>query len=297
MNENMIWLVPDLCGTIVNIKNHSLCSGRLSNKCRHDQCCALFHLTDDQINYVLSDIGSDIYLNSCPGSGKTEVIGVKVAYELSHWQSKTSGIAILTFTNSAEDEIRNRTVSYLRHQIQYPHFLGTFTSWLHGYIANPFLNRIVKKLSEESDSILKIVDSSCESEFLNAFKTNYSYGRLGNIPANHFFYDIKSEKYCYCGDKLSTEKEEFKKQCDQGKKHIKADLKATKKKFRERGFFVYEDIECLVDYLLKTHSNIASLIAKRFPFIIIDECQDLSYVQLSILNELHRYGTDFICGR
>lgn len=102
MNENMIWLVPDLCGTIVNIKNHSLCSGRLSNKCRHDQCCALFHLTDDQINYVLSDIGSDIYLNSCPGSGKTEVIGVKVAYELSHWQSKTSGIAILTFTNSAE---------------------------------------------------------------------------------------------------------------------------------------------------------------------------------------------------
>ena len=72
MNENMIWLVPDLCGTIVNIKNHSLCSGRLSNKCRHDQCCALFHLTDDQINYVLSDIGSDIYLNSCPGSGKTE---------------------------------------------------------------------------------------------------------------------------------------------------------------------------------------------------------------------------------
>lgn len=291
MNENMIWLVPDLCGTIVNIKNHSLCSGRLSNKCRHDQCCALFHLTDDQINYVLSDIGSDIYLNSCPGSGKTEVIGVKVAYELSHWQSKTSGIAILTFTNSAEDEIRNRTVSYLRHQIQYPHFLGTFTSWLHGYIANPFLNRIVKKLSEESDSILKIVDSSCESEFLNAFKTNYSYGRLGNIPANHFFYDIKSEKYCYCGDKLSTEKEEFIKQCDQGKKHIKADLKATKKKFRERGFFVYEDIECLVDYLLKTHSNIASLIAKRFPFIIIDECQDLSYVQLSILNELHRYGT------
>lgn len=291
MNENMIWLVPDLCGTIVNIKNHSLCSGRLSNKCRHDQCCALFHLTDDQINYVLSDIGSDIYLNSCPGSGKTEVIGVKVAYELSHWQSKTSGIAILTFTNSAEDEIRNRTVSYLRHQIQYSHFLGTFTSWLHGYIANPFLNRIVKKLSEESDSILKIVDSSCESEFLNAFKTNYSYGRLGNIPANHFFYDIKSEKYCYCGDKLSTEKEEFKKQCDQGKKHIKADLKATKKKFRECGFFVYEDIECLVDYLLKTHSNIASLIAKRFPFIIIDECQDLSYVQLSILNELHRYGT------
>ena len=58
MNENMIWLVPDLCGTIVNIKNYSLCLGRLSNKCRRDQYCALAHLSDDQINYVLSDIGS-----------------------------------------------------------------------------------------------------------------------------------------------------------------------------------------------------------------------------------------------
>lgn len=51
MNENMIWLVPDLCGTIVNIKNYSLCLGRLSNKCRRDQYCALAHLSDDQINY------------------------------------------------------------------------------------------------------------------------------------------------------------------------------------------------------------------------------------------------------
>lgn len=33
------------------------------------------------------------------------------------------------------------------------------------------------------------------------------------------------------------------------------------------------------------------MIARRFPFTVIDECQDLSYVQLSILSELHKAGT------
>ena len=87
MNENMIWLVPDLCGTIVNIKNYSLCLGRLSNKCRRDQYCALAHLSDDQINYVLSDIGSDVYLNACPGSGKTEVYMDLIDYTIKKGKS------------------------------------------------------------------------------------------------------------------------------------------------------------------------------------------------------------------
>lgn len=289
MNENMIWLIPDLCGTIVNIKNHSLCSGRLSNKCRRDQCCALSHLTDDQINYVLSDNGSDVYLNACPGSGKTEVIGVKCAYELSHWQSKTSGMAILTFTNSAEDEIRNRTVSYLQHQIQYPHFLGTFTSWLHGYIANPFLGFIINKSNDMPDRKFKIIDSSCESDFLNNFKTKYSYGKLGKIQANHFSYDIKTKKFRY--DDGRENGNEFANQYQLKGNYIEYDLQKTKTKFWRKNFFTYDDIEYLAYYLLKNKPIVAKYIAKRFPFIMIDECQDLSYVQLSILNRLHKYGT------
>lgn len=221
----MIWLVPDLCGTIVNIKNYSLCLGRLSNKCRRDQYCALAHLSDDQINYVLSDIGSDVYLNACPGSGKTEVIGVKCAYELSHWQSKSSGMAILTFTNSAEDEIRNRTISYLQHQIQYPHFLGTFTSWLHGYIANPFLGFIINKSIDMPDRKLKIIDSSCDSDFLSNFKTKYSYGKLEKIQANYFSYDIKIKKFRYNDGRENRNELEFANQYQLKNEYIEDDLK------------------------------------------------------------------------
>lgn len=143
-------------------------------------------------------------------------------------------------TNSAEDEIRERTVSYLRHQIQYPHFLGTFTSWLHGYVANPFLSFVVKGRSSLSDAKLKIVDSSCRSEFLSAFKTKYTYGNLRHIPANHFFYNIKSQKYCYCGSNEIAEKKEFLEKCTQDIDCIKKDLRETKKRFRENGFCTYE---------------------------------------------------------
>lgn len=291
MSENTEALISALCGNNINTKNYSLCNGLLFDKCRFDQHCDLLHLTNNQVTYILSNMKADIYLNACPGSGKTEVVAIKCAFEMLRWKSKASGMAVLTFTNSAEDEIRERTVSYLRHQIQYPHFLGTFTSWLHGYVANPFLSFVVKGRSSLSDAKLKIVDSSCRSEFLSAFKTKYTYGNLRHIPANHFFYNIKSQKYCYCGSNEIAEKKEFLEKCTQDIDCIKKDLRETKKRFRENGFCTYEDVEYLTYYLLKKHTDVATLIARRFPFIVIDECQDLSYVQLSILSELHKAGT------
>lgn len=156
MSENTEALISALCGNNINTKNYSLCNGLLFDKCRFDQHCDLLHLTNNQVTYILSNMKADIYLNACPGSGKTEVVAIKCAFEMLRWKSKASGMAVLTFTNSAEDEIRERTVSYLRHQIQYPHFLGTFTSWLHGYVANPFLSFVVKGRSSLSDAKLKM---------------------------------------------------------------------------------------------------------------------------------------------
>lgn len=57
------------------------------------------------------------------------------------------------------------------------------------------------------------------------------------------------------------------------------------------GFFTYEDIDHLAYRLLLINSDIAELVSKRFPVVIVDECQDLSYAQLQILQILHRHGT------
>ncbi|WP_279452759.1 UvrD-helicase domain-containing protein [Aeromonas dhakensis] len=53
------------------------------------------------------------FLEACPGSGKTEVVSAKVAKEISSWDKYPGGIAILSFTNSATDELTHRISTHL----------------------------------------------------------------------------------------------------------------------------------------------------------------------------------------
>ena len=68
------------------------------------------------------------------------------------------------------------------------------------------------------------------------------------------------------------------------------DLEEIKTKFWKSGFALYEDIEYMSNSLLKQYPEIAELLAKRFPIVFVDECQDLSYVQLELLATLCEKG-------
>lgn len=279
-----------LCKKPGDTSNFLECDGKLCGKCQHDGYCNASHLSEKQHAYIDSDIHSSIYLKACPGSGKTEVLGVKCAMEFERWSVTNSGIAVLTFTNSAEEEMKSRISLYSPQSVSYPHYIGTFTSWLHGYIANPFLYKIAHNGCEgKEDSSLRIVDSNCRSEFLNAFKTKYSYGKLSHIPANSYHWDSKVQKFIYSendGGFVTEFNSAY-----SSRNYMKDDLIDTKKKFWKSGFFTYEDVNHLSYMLLVNNADIAKLIAKRFPVVIVDECQDLSYAQLRILEVLHQHGT------
>lgn len=283
-------LFEGLCGHNLSPNDISHCNGILQRKCMASNYCCINHLSDQQIKYIFSNNTSDAYLNACPGSGKTEVVGVKSAYEIKRWLSQNTGMAILTFTNSAEDELRNRVASYLNFQTGYPHFLGTFTSWLHGYIANPFLQIVSNYCNKKTlDNSIRVIDADCSSNFLHAFQTKYAYGELNHIRANEYYVNMKSGGFVYCGpfrngqnilDKLLR--------ADSWRKKELAEIK---KMFWVAGFSTYEDVEFLTYQLLHSHPDIAECIAKRFPLIFVDECQDLSFSQLQIIKELHVHGT------
>lgn len=283
-------LLDSLCGTDLSTEDISSCNGNLKIKCMKSDYCCIKHLSNQQVQYIFSDISTDIYLNACPGSGKTEVLGVKSAYEIKRWRQKNNGIAILTFTNSAENELRDRVTSYIGSQIGYPHFLGTFSSWVHGYIANPFLRIVTGYFNDETlDHSIRVIDNDCSSGFLNAYKTKYSYGNLGNIKANEFNVNMKTEGFTYSGNH------------DNGQDILddllnrdswrKEELTKVKQNFWKAGFVTYEDVEILVHKLLHENQDIAKYVAKRFPIIMIDECQDLSFSQLKIIKELNMQGT------
>ena len=68
----------------------------------------------------------------------------------------------------------------------------------------------------------------------------------------------------------------------------------TKNAFNEKGFFTFEDVENCCFKLLMQRKEIATRLATRFPLIIIDECQDLSPVQIELLSILRENGTRLI---
>lgn len=280
-----------LCQKTDDVTNFLECEGKLCDKCQHDGYCNILHLSEKQHAYIDVDIRSSIYLKACPGSGKTEVLGVKCAVEFERWSAATSGIAVLTFTNSAEDEMKSRISSYSSKSVSFPHYIGTFTSWLHGYIANPFLYKIAHNGCDgKEDTCLRIVDSDCGSDFLNSFKTKYSYGQqLHNISGNAYYWNIKAHKFIFSGNDRGAISEFD--SAYSSRNYMKDDLCKTKEKLWKYGFFTYEDVDYLAYRLLLINSDIADLVSKRFPVVIVDECQDLSYAQLQILQILHQHGT------
>ena len=109
--------------------------------CLNYNKCRIGEKTGEQLDFVLHSGDKNSFLMACAGSGKTEVVGLKAAYEIRKWKYTHSGMAILTFTKNAASVIKERALQFAgSSRTSYPHFIGTFDSWLHGYIANPFLH-------------------------------------------------------------------------------------------------------------------------------------------------------------
>ena len=139
---------PDLCD----------CDGKQNKRCRQLGKSFIHNMNEGQINYVTSKLQKNVFLKACPGSGKTEVLAIKVSYEKEQWKLTSQGFAVLTFTNSAEEEINSRLNCFLNGKLEYPHYMGTFTSWLHGYVANPFLYKLMKYEGDErGDKSIRLV--------------------------------------------------------------------------------------------------------------------------------------------
>lgn len=65
------------------------------------------HFNSQQMDYIESSIASSIYLEACPGSGKTEVIAAKVAKEINNWTLSPSGPAIWRQTRQEAVNLRS----------------------------------------------------------------------------------------------------------------------------------------------------------------------------------------------
>ena len=237
----------------------------------------LHRLSYEQLQYINHRLRTPCYVEACPGSGKTEVVGMKAAYEFAGWGEKFTGIAILTFTRNAAAEIRGRVIQYAGSKAAtHPHFIGTIDSWLHNYLVQSFAHAITGYVGKDGDKSVRVVENESRAGFLNNY--NVVDGQGSAILANQYY---KNHNGDLEGSTIRRSIANF----DQGH------LDSTKDRFLRDGFVTYQDAEYICLRVLRRHPVIAELLSKRFPYIVIDECQDLSGTQLCIFYELLRVGT------
>lgn len=239
-------------------------------------------LSVEQATYINMYTGKSTFLEACPGSGKTEVIGLKCAYDISRWKNNLGGIAVITFTNSAADELSIRVRKYAQLSSGlYPHYIGTFDSWLHGFIFQPFAPHLVKYAGKNGDKSIRIIEDDLHADFLGNYTT-----LINQIP-------VRATDYHFATDgTLAGNSEQAERLLANGiTEQQTGELRRKKTAFLRAGFATYSDAEIISKIVLDRHEWLCEKLSRRFPIIIVDECQDLSQSQIAILEKLREKGT------
>ncbi len=243
---------------------------------------------NEEIDAYIESRGK-VILNACPGSGKTTSIAFKLQSlikEVEKKYNKFSGVACLSFTNIAKDEINNKFKSFSGNSIKYPHIVSTIDSFINQYIVLPNYHLLVKQIKRP-----KILDNSNDLDDIWRNKWNRKF-KMKNGKHIHFSYppstiDITlDENFLFNSNvpNYSNVKEEtFNLYCSELKKWQFAN-----------GFLTNNDASFVAVELLKKHPRVGETVAKRYPLIILDEAQDTSEIHYAIFDRLIELGLDNI---
>lgn len=211
-------------------------------------------------NRVVYEASGRFLVRACPGSGKTYTLAYKTLVDIDDWQDKRSGIAVLSFTNAAAEELLKQ-VEIIRPgaKVRYPHFIGTIDSFINKYTFFPYAD----VLGYSPDKIEMIGEP---------FAKFYSH----SVAERHSL----SLKYDLSGNLSALS----------GVRDMSANLlelaKASKASLIKRGRFTQSDANYYALKILQTRPEIAESLARRFPFVYVDEAQDTTAIHWEIIKAI-----------
>lgn len=237
-------------------------------------------LTDPQKEVVREKTGLFV-VKACPGSGKTLTVAARLHRLLAEWRSPHAGIATMSFTNTAWQEVEDYLANYygVPAPLDHPHFLGTIDSFINHFIFLPFGHNVM----------------GCE---LRPELTGPPYD--DHEPIGHWLFWPKDAGECwkYCrinsfsfnenGEIILAGPDRYRHFGKCSRNH--RDCAQLKEIFKQRGYATQSDANYFAMKLLEEFPGITKALARRFPVIIVDEAQDSSRIQMRILDALIQAG-------
>jgi len=240
-----------------------------------------FEITDDNRPYL--EARGRIVLNACPGSGKTSAIAYKLTQlteECARIHGEYAGVACLSFTNVAKDEIVEKFEGISNRRLTYPHLNSTIDSFVNQYITLPFYHLF--NVPSRRPSILNTV-SFLDSMNLGWFKNLRNQPLSVSYPPSKLKFEFDGS-ISWNGSKPNPVIVDV------------TEFSRFAKKFKEwqykNGYLNNDDSTFFAYKLLEKYPEISKSLVKRFPYIIVDEAQDTSGLQYKIFDKLIEAGLE-----
>jgi len=224
----------------------------------------------------------NLTLTACPGSGKTRVILAKLLSLAEQVVHTPRSIACITYTNAAVDEIEHRLNRYGDHRIRDRSEVATIHSFCLQFILRPYVWLVpdvpphFSILTQQMGAFERIVEA-VEDEF------NRPIGRST-------FDDYGSLRVDIEGDPAGNGFESG----------VVTDASARRywEICRNRGFIDFSMILYFSLLILRENPFVGAGLASRFQWLLIDEFQDTTDVQIEILRQLagHNKSGFFLVG-
>lgn len=249
-------------------------------------------------------------LQSVPGSGKTTALLAKlIILERYMPFNDNKGIVVISHTNAAVNEWKDKIGGYCPKLFSYPNFVGTIQSFVNTYFARPYM-QVTYNITD-----FQVDDDAFEEQILSCFhevKYDEKYNKVYNL-----FYGRNISK----AEEISKEKGGNKnKICEQ---LIYEEVKKLTYNFSDDKFYIKGNTRCLIgnkknpryqglkkiledtfskgvipyDYaytfakkLIELNPSILIDIRKRFGFAFVDEMQDMDRMQYDILESCFHNG-------
>jgi hypothetical protein len=252
------------------------------------------HLSTKQC--IILDIDDGCFVvKACPGSGKTYSVAARISRLLSKEQFSGAGVAALSFTNVACDEITQNLKDDFGYpyRLEYPNFIGTLDSFFNHFVFLPY-GHLIMGCAKRPQLVGKPHARWTKAKGSKRYR--YAGGRLICFDADPDYYfdsvsfnlsgrliPIVSEREFHFSFKnyLKVNGEPFK---------VIQDLVDSKWKNFKLGFANQSDANYIALLVLLKYPLIAKNLALKFRYLIVDEAQDTNEVQMRLIELLNEHG-------
>ncbi len=219
-------------------------------------------------------------LQAVPGSGKTTALLAKLLILERHLPLENdAGILVLSHTNAAVDEIKEKIGRYCPQLFSYPHFIGTIQQFVNHFLAIPHFvictgHREIRMDADAYDAKAVEYYRHLDDGVKNWLNRQYEPENL----IKNLRFDGESNLTNGLNGKVVL--------TSSGGSRTYRILAGMKKEFLKYGILHFDDAYFLADRLVKKYPSVVELIRRRFPCVFVDEMQDMARHQHDLLETL-----------